>query len=411
MSRIFPPPKDATGKPKENKGRSRRSVLTSNGRISWSRRRWSGGNAGGDCPVDQLVDETETAVSVGVRQLCCREGTQARSFARGRENLKHAAQLDAGEELFRQIVESEGKAVLAAGESGQLELDWSGAQCVAQTPAGPSTTRLYVSADGVLVPTITQAEKDRRRATAKKWRHDTPRAQRGKLKRLPPVQKGTDQRYKQIYLTAFYDQSQAHRLVGVTRRQIHGLEQLLKREAERVGLLSAQERLGLIDGAACLKSALEVLPLLVILLDFYHLSEHVGQAAAATLGHPETPPCKDWLDQVLHTVRHAGYGPFFQQLLDWRTKLRGHKRQAADALLGYVAPRQEMIRYDQCDQEGWDAGSGPMESMCGVTTDRIKGRGRRWDLDNAEAMMALEALYQSTGLWDRYWANALHQLN
>ena len=112
-------------------------MLTANGRISWSRRRWSGGNAGSDCPVDKLVDETETAVSVGVRQLCCREGTQARSFARGRENLKHAAQLDAGEELFRQIVESEGKAVLQAAESGQLELDWSGAQCVAQTPAGP----------------------------------------------------------------------------------------------------------------------------------------------------------------------------------------------------------------------------------------------------------------------------------
>jgi len=39
----------------------------------------------------------------------------------------------------------------------------------------------------------------------------------------------------------------------------------------------------------------------------------------------------------------------------------------------------------------------PMESMCGVTTGRIKGRGRRWDLENAEAMMALEAVHQSTG--------------
>ena len=48
-----------------------------------------------------------------------------------------------------------------------------------------------------------------------------------------------------------------------------------------------------------------------------------------------------------------------------------------------------MIRYELCDQRGWDVGSGPMESMCGVTTDRIKGRGRRWD--NAGAMMGLEA--------------------
>jgi len=51
-----------------------------------------------------------------------------------------------------------------------------------------------------------------------------------------------------------------------------------------------------------------------------------------------------------------------------------------------------------------------MESMCGVTTDRLKGRGRRWDLDNAESLMALEAMYQSN-LWDQYWAKALCNQN
>lgn len=98
-------------------------MLTANGRINCSRRRWSGGLEGSDCPVDRLIDETQSGVSVGVRQLCCREGTQARSFARGRENLKHAAQLETGEELFRQIAESEGKAVLQASDCEQLQLD------------------------------------------------------------------------------------------------------------------------------------------------------------------------------------------------------------------------------------------------------------------------------------------------
>jgi hypothetical protein len=129
-----------------------------------------------------------------------------------------------------------------------------------------------------------------------------------------------------------------------------------------------------------------------------------------TLGK-DTPESENWLGKVLHTARHEGYEPFFQQLIEWRSPLRGGKRRAADALLGYVAPRQEMICYEQCEAKGWDVGSGPMESMCGVTTDRIKGRGRRWDLENAEAVMALEALYQSTGLWDRYWANAFHHRN
>jgi hypothetical protein len=361
--------------------------------------------------MDRLLDVVESSVSVGVRQLCCREGTQARSFARGCENLKHLAQLTVGEELFRQIVENEGKAVLAASEHEQLELDWSGADCQATTPDGDTTTRMYASADGVLVPTVTRGEKDKRRQTVMKWRRETPRRKRGKLKRLPTVKKGTDQRYKQVYVTIFYDQSQEHRLVGVTRKQALGLKKLLKRDGERAGLLEAKERRGIIDGAVCLRSNLEEIPLQGIALDFYHFSEHVGTAAVSTLGDKDSPACKQWLGKALHTARHEGYEPFFQELIDWRGKLRGGKRKAADALIGYVAPRQEMICYDACEANGWDVGSGPMESMCGVTTDRLKGRGRRWDLDNAEAIMALEALYQSTGLWNRHWKNEFHLQN
>ena len=160
----------------------------------------------------------------------------------------------------------------------------------------------------------------------------------------------------------------------------------------------------------CLRSALEVLPLQGVTLDFYHFSEHVGDAGVATLGK-DTPACQAFLEQTLHTARHEGYAPFFQRVLDWRSPLRGGKRQAADALIGYVAPRQEMINCDQCQENGWDVGSGPMESMCGVTTDRAKGRGRRWDLDNVEGLVALEALYQSTHLWNRYWLDAFQHRN
>jgi hypothetical protein len=357
-----------------------------------------------------LIDQAEATVSVGVRELACREGGNARSFARGRENLKHAAQVDVGEELFRQLVENEGKVVLAASASEQLELDWSATDCKVKTPQGQETTRVYGSADGVLVPTITQAEKQQRRAKVRERRAKMPRQQRGRLKPLGSVKKGTDQRYKQVYVTALYDQDHEHRLVGVTRGKVKGLKRLLRREAARVRLRAAVERIGSVDGAVCLRNNLEDLPLELILLDFYHLGDHVAEAAARTLG-AESEACKQWRQEVLHTVRHEGYEPFLAKLLDWRCRLRGQKRKEAEKLINYVTLRQEMILYEQCDRRGWNVGSGPMESMCGVTTDRLKGRGRRWDLDNAEAMMALEALYQSTGLWDKYWANALHHLN
>ncbi len=125
----------------------------------------------------------------------------------------------------------------------------------------------------------------------------------------------------------------------------------------------------------------------------------------------DSDACDQWLADALHALRHERYDPFFQNLVELRTGLRGHKQEVPDKLLKYVATRAEMILYKQCERRGWDVGGGPMESMCGVTTERIKGRGRRRDIDNAEATMALEGLYQSTELWYRHWANALAQLN
>ena len=359
--------------------------------------------------MDRLLDQVEATVSVGARQLCCRLGIAGRSFARGAANLKDAAQIDMGEDLFRKVVESEGKTVLAASAEEQLELDWSAAECKTTTPAGQEVSRLYASADGVILPTTTAAEKQKRRSTSLARRERMPREKRTRLPRLPTMKKGSDQRYKQVYLTQFYDQSKEHRLVGVTRKDHRGLGKLLKREGARVRLRGADERLGLVDGAVCLRRHLEVLSLQEVMLDFRHLGEHVNDASRKTLGEASEAG-KQWSDNVLHTARHEGYDPFFAKLADWRGGQRQGKRKIADRLLNYVAQRKDMMPYPKCEEQGWDVGTGPMESMCGVTTDRIKGRGRRWDIDNAEGMMALEALHQSN-LWERYWAKVLSGRN
>jgi hypothetical protein len=67
-----------------------------------------------------------------------------------------------------------------------------------------------------------------------------------------------------------------------------------------------------------------------------------------------------------------------------------------------------MIRYKEFKEAGRQIGSGPTESMCKATTLRVKGRGRKWDGDNVEAVMTLEALDQS-GAWEQYW-NLPHYL-
>ena len=108
------------------------------------------------------------------------------------------------------------------------------------------------------------------------------------------------------------------------------------------------------------------------------------------------------VSQLLHTVRHDGYEPFWSKLVETRTGVRSRaKRSALDGLMQYVAERKELIIYPRCDEMGWDVGSGSTESMCNTMTRRLKLRGMRWDADNAEAMMALETLEQCDA-WGRW---------
>jgi hypothetical protein len=380
-----------------------------NGRIEMLRRRWYAAGEGSDCPLDRLLDAAEATISVGVRELSCRLGIAGGSFARSAENLKRAAKLTMAEETLRTIVESEGKAVLAASQEEQLEIDWSAGQCLAVDPAGRKVSRIYVSADGVMVPVTTGAEKHKRRETTLKKRREKPRKRGVRRPGLPSVKKGSDQRWKQMYLTRFYDEENEHRLVSVTRGNHQALGRLLRREAARLRLKGAEQRIGLVDGAVCLRRHLEGLPLSAVGLDFYHLGEHVNQGRRGTFGE-ESPAGKQWADDLLHTVRHQGYEPFWEGLTEWRGQQRGRKRASADDLLHYVAQRCEMMAYDEFERHGWHVGTGPIEAMCKATTRRLKGSGMRWDIDHAEAMMALECLYQSNQ-WDRYWINAVHTRN
>ena len=260
-----------------------RSVLSVNGRIEIRRTRWrkskeAAGTAGPESvvPVDTLLDKAQATVSLGVCELCCRLGIAGGSMARNVENLFHAADLRMGEELFRQVVEGESKAVLKAAQEEQLPMDWCAKDCQTLRPDGSAVSRVYVSADGVMVPVTTQAEKDQRRQTVLRRRQEKPRRRGVRRSRLLAVKEGSDQRYKQNYLTAMYDQDkQKRRLVSVTRGGHKAMGKLLARDAGVLRLPAAQEKIGLVDGAICLKQHLDGLTLTATGLDFFHLSEHV----------------------------------------------------------------------------------------------------------------------------------------
>jgi hypothetical protein len=349
--------------------------------------------------MDQWLEMAEATISLGVREMACRLNGDGKNFDKAAANLARTAQVRLSGETLRVLVEAEGKRVLQAQRSGQLPLDWSALDCRTEQ----ATTRVYFGCDGVTVPLVTDAEKSSRRQKVKQKRR-----RRGKKSRpLASRKVGADQRYKEFKIIAFYDETQEHRLVCGTRGDHAVAGRLMRREAARVRLDLADEKVGNVDGSPWIRNEVQrqSLPLDALGLDFYHLGENVHKARREIYGD-DAEAGKDWVGDVLHSFKHDGYEGVWQALLEWRVGLRGGKRKAADRLLSYVNERREMITYPDFLAKGWQIGSGPTEATCKTLTARLKGSGMRWDSDNAEAIMALEALTQS-GQWDLYWRTQL----
>lgn len=388
-----------TRKNKHNKGRQN-TILTVNGRVRLWRRRWHSSGEGTTTPLDGWLDVAEATISLGVREMACRLNGDGKNFDKAAANLARTAQVEVSGETLRVLVETEGKRVVQAQKTGQLPVDWSAADCQT-TPTGP--TRLYFGSDGVMVPMVHDTEKRTRRDKIKAKRRRRGR----KAAPLPTLKPGADQKYKEFKIVAYYDETQKHRLVSGTRGDHEVAGRLMRREAARIRLDQANEKVGNVDGSPWIRNQVQQqsLPLDALGLDFYHLGENVHKARREIYGDDDETG-KEWAGALLHTFKHDGYPAAWNQLLQWRLKLPRRRRGAADQLLHYVSERRDMIRYPELQAKDWQIGSGPTEATCKTLTARLKGSGMRWDADNAEALMAIEALYQS-GQWDNYWRSDL----
>ena len=368
-----------------------------------NRTRWHGEAVGSCTVLDGYLDQAERSISVGVREMACRLNGGGTNFDRTAENLKHATHVQASGETLRQLIEDEGKQVLKAFQDGTLPITWTAKDCKVDPKVAESPTRVYLGCDGVMAPMVGATEKAKRREKVKAKRRRCGKKRRA----LPRAKAGADQKYKEFKLVTYYDEDVDHRLVLGTKGNCDEAGRVMRRLASRIDLSAADEKVGNIDGAAWIRGQVEGrnIPLDGLGLDFYHLSENVHKARRVVYGETDVSGMV-WAGELLHAFKHEGYEAAWEQLVGWRAKLRGAKRVAADTLLNYVSDRREMILYPEFAAKGWQIGSGPTESCCKTLTQRLKGAGMRWDADNAEAIMALEALRESD-LWKTYWQTCL----
>lgn len=370
--------------------------LTANGPIRITRRVWWRPREGTQRPVDVWLGIEDATVSAGARELCCWAGLAGGGFARGAQTLARLGQIRVSDEQLREVTEAEGRKVRDQVRTGVWGPDWDVSAC----RAGPGEpTRVVVGLDGVMVPVVTAAEKAKRRGNHRRRR----KARRRSL--LVRRFQGETGPWKEFKIAAFYDpRGEHHYALGVSGGP-DVLGQRVRRTAGLLRLPEADGKVSVTDGAPWIRRQLDTrLPMLdARILDWYHLMEHVAGTAAVCFGEG-TAAARAWCEAAAKAARDEGAAGLLLRVHETLKATRSPtKRQALTGLEQYVAQRADMLDYPTFLAAAWAIGSGPTEAFCKTLTSRLKGSGMRWDTPNAEAIMALAALWHSN-LWKPYWA-------
>lgn len=194
------------------------------------------------------------------------------------------------------------------------------------------------------------------------------------------------------YLSGFYD-------LKTLGRQLH-------REALQVGWTDAEQQIAISDGGNGLEEFFRTyFPNAECILDFWHAKEYLVELAKSL--HPSDESARqDWTDEACHRLKHQG-GPVVR---DWLEALEIGSASAELAevyrrTVQYYRNHAHRMDYPRYIRNGWQIGSGPVESACKtVVGNRLKGGGMRWGQAGSDAVCHLRGLYLSEpACWDQFW--------
>jgi len=134
----------------------------------------------------------------------------------------------------------------------------------------------------------------------------------------------------------------------------------------------------------------QYLPHMVEILDFHHVSERLGQTAAAM--HPQDDQAAGaWRDAQEHDLQVLGPGRLLERLAVWDPE-PAKAREVRRVNLGYFQNQRERMDYPRYLREGWPVGSGAVEGACKhLVSDRFRGAGMRRKSPTAEPLLQLRA--------------------
>lgn len=122
------------------------------------------------------------------------------------------------------------------------------------------------------------------------------------------------------------------------------------------------------------------------IVDWYHVSEYVWNAASAIWGEASGERAT-WARAQLDLLWEGKVGEVLHELERWR-----ERGEAVAAALSYYREHQSRMDYANYRARGMQIGSGSAESACKqLVSARLKGAGMIWDAAGAEAVAAVRA--------------------
>ena len=141
---------------------------------------------------------------------------------------------------------------------------------------------------------------------------------------------------------------------------------------------------------------------MILILDFWHASDHL-QEFAKTFIKDETAR-REQVKKWCHQLKHEG-GAAVLQMLDELDLSRCSPAviESHRLLTGYLRNNQHCTDYPTYVKNGWQIGSGKVESARkSVICQRLKCSGVRWRDYGTTTVYQLRALDKSR-LWSQYW--------
>ena len=154
-----------------------------------------------------------------------------------------------------------------------------------------------------------------------------------------------------------------------------------------------RKRVFLGDGAPCnWKIASELFPDAIMILDFWHVSEHLGELSKELYrqdNEKQKALGERWVNDRLSALKREGPKSLMRALKRRRCTTAA-QREAVRKELHYTTANQDRMDYPAHITVGRMIGSGPIEAACkSITGGRLKCTGARWSADGADATLAV----------------------